>query len=81
MNAAINLEVKGPATGKSYTLKIFSKGKVVISGVTSPYEQSEVSNVVSILFQRIFKLVNIPYSLPNVVKTTLSNFSSHIPIG
>lgn len=80
MNTAVNLKIRGITSDKYYTLKLFSKGKVVIAGVTNSYEQSEVSMIVYQIFNVIFKLTNFPYSPPSVVKTTLSNFSSHVPL-
>ncbi len=48
MNTAINLQVKSIKNplNKSYTFKLFSKGKIVIAGLSDAYEQSEVNVVV-----------------------------------
>ena len=38
MNTAINLEFLSVKKDKTYVLKLFQKGKIVIAGLTTPYE-------------------------------------------
>jgi hypothetical protein len=80
MNTAVNLDFKCINGVKNYTVKLFAKGKAVIGGLTSPYEQSEVNLFISKIFVAMFALANVPYSPPSIVKTTLSNFSTSIPL-
>ncbi len=78
MNTAVNLEFKSIYTNKIYTVKLFAKGKAMIGGLSGPYEQSEVNVFIKQIFSAIFALVNIPYSNPNIIKNTLSNYSTSI---
>ena len=78
MNTAITLDVV--SRNKNYTVKLFSKGKVVITGVPTAYQQSEISQIITLLFKEIFAIANIPYSAPTLIKTTLSNFTTRIPL-
>lgn len=61
MNTAVNLDFKSNSGSKTYTVKLFAKGKAVIGGLTSPYEQSEVNIFISKIFVAMFALADIPY--------------------
>ena len=58
MNTAINVEFKSFTSDKVYTLKVFSKGKIVIAGITTPFEQSEVNIIVSMLLRAFEQFSN-----------------------
>ena len=47
MNTAINLHIKSYVSNKLYNLKVFSKGKIVVAGLLTPYEQSELNIIIN----------------------------------
>ncbi len=63
MNTAVNIIFKSFTSTKEYTLKIFKTGKIVIAGVTSPFEQSELNVIVSMLIGAILKF-NSNFEIP-----------------
>ena len=80
MNTAINLHVKSYTSSKLYNLKVFSKGKIVVAGLLTPYEQSEANILVTKVVKCILDAHNIVYHPPSTIKTILSNFASNINI-
>ena len=53
MNTAVNIVFKSAHSEKTYTLKIFAKGKIVIAGITCPYEQSEANSHVNMFLKAL----------------------------
>lgn len=80
MNTAINIHVKSYLSDKLYNLKVFSKGKIVVAGLLTPYEQSELNVIVCKVVKCILTANNRIYQVPSTIKTILSNFSSCIDI-
>ena len=80
MNTAINLHVKSYTSKKIYNLKVFSKGKIVVAGLLTPYEQSEVNILITKVVKCILEANNRVYQPPSTIKTILSNFSSKLNI-
>jgi hypothetical protein len=80
MNSAIDIEFQSIQSNKSYTLKVFPKGKIVISGLNRPFEQSEVSGYVYSLIASICSSLKIATAIPSTIKTTLSNFITSVRI-
>lgn len=80
MNTAVDLEFRNSRDEKSYMFKFFSKGKIVITGLNCPFEQSEASNFANSLISAICKHRKINHVFPSTIKNTLSNFSSTVNI-
>ena len=80
MNTAINIHVKSYFSDKLYNLKVFSKGKIVVAGLLTPYEQSEVNIIITKIVKCLLAINKRVYQPPNTIKTILSNFSSQINI-
>ena len=82
MNTAVNVEFKSLTSEKVYTLKVFLKGKIVIAGMPSPFEQSEIYMIVSLFLRSLIKFdtKNNKDLQIDTVKTILSNYSTSVPL-